>query len=83
MVRPLALELKTYDRERARLEHEHRGKFVLIRGEEIAAIFDDFQSASQHAAGWCQEGSYLIHHIATEMTGTLTLLDRLAGGIRS
>ena len=78
MVRPLELELTTYDRERTRLENEHRGKFVLIRGEEIAAIFDDFRSASEHAARWSKQESYLIHRIGIERTGTLTLLDRLA-----
>jgi hypothetical protein len=78
MARPLELELKTYDRERARLESEHRGKFVLIRGEEIAAILDDFQNASEHAARWFKQESYLIHRIGTEMTGTLMLLDGLA-----
>ena len=55
MVRPLELELKTYNRERARLENAHRGKFVLVRGEEIAAIFDDFQAASEHAARWLKQ----------------------------
>jgi hypothetical protein len=67
MVKPLELELRTYDRERARLEGEHRGKFVLIRGEEIAGIFDDFQTASQHAAQRFKRESYLIHCIATKM----------------
>ena len=41
MVRDLELELSTYDRQRARLEEEHLGKFVLICGGKIAGIFDD------------------------------------------
>ena len=49
MVRLLELELKTYDRESARLENDHRGKFVLIRGEEIAAIFLPFPREPQKA----------------------------------
>lgn len=79
MVKPLELELKTYDRERGRLEEEHRGKFVLIRGEEIAGIFDDFQTASQYAAQRFKRDSYLIHCIATEMMQIPSvLLDGLA-----
>ena len=78
MVRPLELELKTYDRECARLENEHRGKFVLIRGEEIAAIFDDFQTASGHAARRFKQKPYLIHRIGTEIMGAFMLLDGLA-----
>ena len=66
MIKPLELELNTYDRERGRLEHEHRGKFVLIRGEKIAGIFDDFQTASQHAAQRFKRESYLIHCTATD-----------------
>jgi hypothetical protein len=79
MVRPLELELRTYDRERARLEAEHCGKFVLIRGEEVAGIFDDFQTASQHAAQRFKRESYLVHCIATEMMHIPSaLLDGLA-----
>jgi hypothetical protein len=79
MVKPLELELKTYDRERGRLEDEHRGKFVLIRGEEIAGIFDDFQTASEHAARRFDRESYLIHCIGAEkMHIPSVLLDALA-----
>jgi hypothetical protein len=78
MARPLELELKTYGRESARLENEHRGRFVLIRGKEVAAIFDDFQTASEHAARRFKQEPYLIHRIGTEMTGAFMLLDRLA-----
>jgi hypothetical protein len=66
MVRALELELNTYDRQRARLEDEHLGKFVLICGGEIAGIFDDFQSASEYAARWLQRRSYLIHGIGAD-----------------
>jgi hypothetical protein len=78
MVGSLELELRTYARECARLETEHRGKFVLVRGAEIAAIFDDYRTASDHAARWFQDGSYLIYRIGTEMTHAFVLLDRLA-----
>lgn len=79
MVRPLDLELNTYDRERGRLEDEHRGKFVLIRGDRIAGIFVHFDAASQHAARQFQRGSYLIHCIGAEpMRIPSGLLDGLA-----
>jgi hypothetical protein len=66
MIRPLELELCTFDRQRARLEDEHPGKFVLIRGEEIAGIFEDFQSASEYAAHRLKRQAYLIHGIGME-----------------
>ena len=79
IVKPLELELRTYDRERGRLEDAHRGKFVLIRGEEVAGIFDDFQTASKHAAQRFKREPYLIHCIATEMMHIPSvLLDGLA-----
>jgi hypothetical protein len=79
MVRFLELELSTYDRQRARLEVEHLGRFVLIRGEEIAGIFDDFQSASEYAARWLRRQTYLIHGIGAEpMRIPSGLLDGLA-----
>ena len=66
MVRALDLELNTYDQQRARLEEEHPGKFVLIRGAEIAAIFDDFQSASEYAARRLQRQTYLIQGVGAD-----------------
>jgi hypothetical protein len=79
MVNALELELRTYDQQRARLEEEHPGKFVLIRGGEIAAIFDDFQSASEYAARRLQRRTYLIHGIGAErMRIPSGLLDGLA-----
>ena len=79
MVGFLELELSTYDRQRADLEDKHAGKFVLIRGEEIAGIFDDFHSASDYAARRLQQQSYLIHGIGAEgMRIPSGLLDGLA-----
>jgi hypothetical protein len=79
MVGPLDLELSTYERERGRLENEHRGKFVLIRGERIAGIFDHFHAASEHAARRFRRESYLIHCIGAErMRFPSGLLDGLA-----
>ncbi len=77
MVRALELELTTYQRERACLESEHFGKFVLIQGEQIAAVFDDFQTASERASLLSKGETYLIHHIGTEMSGALAFLDRV------
>jgi hypothetical protein len=79
MVRALDLELSTYDQQRARLEEEHPGKFVLIRGAEIAAIFDDFQSASEYAARRLQRQTYLIQGVgADRMRVPSGLLEGLA-----
>jgi hypothetical protein len=78
MIRPLELELRTFDRQRARLEDEHPGKFVLIRGEEIAGIFEDFQSASEYAAHRLQRQAYLIHGIGVER---MRIPSALLGGL--
>jgi hypothetical protein len=39
---------------------------VLIRGEEIVAIFDDFHTASEYAAHRLARQAYLIHGIGVE-----------------
>jgi hypothetical protein len=79
MIRPLELELRTYHRERGRLESEHRGKFVLIRGDEIVGVFDDFHTASEQAARRFKRESYLVQRIAAELMHVPSaLLDGLA-----
>jgi hypothetical protein len=78
-IRPLELELQTYHRERGRLESEHRGKFVLIRGDEIVGVYDDFHAASEQAARQFERGPYLVQCIASEvMHIPSALLDGLA-----
>lgn len=41
----LQAELTTYENEKAELLTEHEGKFVLIHGSEVVAVFDDEQDA--------------------------------------
>ena len=65
----LELEIAVYDRERERLEREHRGKFVLILGDEIVGIFDTFQVAADEAVRRFGRGPYLIRHIPEEKLG--------------
>jgi hypothetical protein len=79
MAKSLAHELTAYQRERVRLEREHPGRFVLLQDGEITAIFNDFRSASEHAARLLPEESYLIHRIGTELTcSALAFLDEVA-----
>ena len=40
----LERELQTYERERPALL-AHRGKFVLIRGDEVSGVFDGYEDA--------------------------------------
>jgi hypothetical protein len=69
MSKPLELEIATYERERDRLEREHRGKFVLIKGEEVIDAFDSFQAAADEAVRRFGRGPYLIRHVAQEKLG--------------
>ncbi len=69
MSKPLEKEIAVYDRERERLEREHRGKFVLIRGASIVGTFDTFEAAADEAVRRFGRGPYLIRHVADEKLG--------------
>jgi hypothetical protein len=61
---PLAQEWNVYRREIGRLLAEgHQGRFVLIRGEEIVGLYDDWSTARQ--AGWTRFGRepFFVHAI--------------------
>ena len=69
MSETLDLEIAVYDRERERLEREHRGKFALVRGDELVGTFDTFQAAADEAVRRFGRGPYLICHISDEKLG--------------
>jgi hypothetical protein len=69
MSKTLDREIAVYDRERERLEREHRGKFVLVRGDEIVGTFDTFQAAADEAVRRFGRGPYLIRHVSDEKLG--------------
>jgi hypothetical protein len=62
----LERELATLAREAEHLEREHRGKFVLIRGDEIIDTFDTFDAAAEEGLRRFGQGPYLIRQIGAE-----------------
>lgn len=40
-------ELKAFENNKAHLEREHAGKFVLIHGDELIGTFDAFEAAAE------------------------------------
>ena len=63
MAESLAPEIATYEREKMRLEGEHRGKYVLIRGDSAINVFATLHDAA--AEGLRQFGAepFLIRRI--------------------
>jgi hypothetical protein len=74
----LEQELATLDREKDRLEKEHRGKFALIRGDEVIGTFDTFDAAAEEALRRFGQGPYLIRQIGEE---SMSLPPALAYGL--
>lgn len=60
---PLERELKTYETNRERLLKEAAGKFVLIKGEEIAGIFVNQEDALQEGYKHFGNTEFLIKKI--------------------
>lgn len=62
----LERELATFERERDRLEREHRGKFVLIHNDNVIDTFNTFDAAADEALTRFRQGPYLIRKIGEE-----------------
>lgn len=63
-------EIAAYERMRAKLETEHNGSWVLIRGGELQGTFDDFEAAADVAVERFGRGPYLIRQVGA---GPITL----------
>ena len=59
----LDVEIATYNRMREDLEANHRWEWVVIHGEELVGIFDDFQVAADTAVRRFGRGPYLIRQV--------------------
>lgn len=66
MPEPLEQEIQTFENNRARLETEHRGKYVLIKGDKVINTFDDFQTASVEGLRLFNHTPFLIRKIGEE-----------------
>jgi hypothetical protein len=58
-----ARELAAYERHRAVLEREHRGKFVLIRGDELIGVFERSAEASAEGVRRFGLDKFMVHEI--------------------
>ena len=56
-------EVATYNRMREDLEANHHLEWVVIHGEELAGIFEDFQDAAKTAVKRFGRGPYLIRQV--------------------
>lgn len=59
----LARELATYERERGRLDAEHKTKFVLIQADRVVGAFDSFHEAAAHALPLFASEPFLIRRV--------------------
>lgn len=73
----LNAEMAAYERMRSLLETEHFGKWVIIRDEELAGSYDEFQTAASTAVERFGRGPYLLRRVGA---GPLTLLSSVLYG---
>jgi hypothetical protein len=62
----LAIEIKTFEENRAELEKAHPDKFVLIRGDKIIDTFDSFENAAEEAVRLFAREDFLIREIGAD-----------------
>jgi len=62
----LEKELKIYEKNLSEWNKIHSGKFVLIKGDEVAGFFDTFDIALTEAAQKYGLDSYLIRRVTLE-----------------
>ena len=63
MTKVLDRELATLKKEREHLEREHMGKFVLIHGDEVVNVFDDFETAANEGLRQFGRKPFLIRRV--------------------
>lgn len=63
MPKPLEQEIRTFERERARLEREHAGKFALVKGDGVVATFDTFANAATEGLRLFGDEPFMIREV--------------------
>lgn len=56
-------EIETYNRMREELEANHRWEWVVIHGEELVGIFEDFQVAAKTAVKRFGREPFLLRQV--------------------
>ena len=74
---PLETEIRRYDQIREDLERRLMGKFVVIHGNDLLGVFDDFNSANEDAEKRLSGNPFLIRQVG------MSDLDRLTDRITS
>lgn len=59
--------IAAYDAQRARLETEHLGKWVLFYDRELVGTYDDFQDVANEAVTRFGRGPYLIRAVGAPL----------------
>jgi hypothetical protein len=74
-------ELAAYQGMREKLETEHMGKWVLVRGGQLISLFDSFEAAAEEAVRKFGSGPYLIRQIgAPSVTMPASLMYHVGRG---
>ena len=56
-------EIPAYESMRVELEHEHRGRWVVVRNQELQGAYDTFEAAAADASRRFGRGPYLIRQV--------------------
>lgn len=59
----LETEIKAYEAQRAELEANHAGKFVVFHGDEFIGAYDTLEAAATEAVRRFGRGPYLIRQV--------------------
>jgi len=59
----LDVEIAAYESMREKLEVEHTGKWALVRGRDLVAVYDSFDAAAEDAVRRFGAGPYPIRQI--------------------
>ncbi|MCH7633232.1 MAG: hypothetical protein IIA36_00880 [Proteobacteria bacterium] len=66
MTKILDAELQTFEKKQKHLEREHKGKFVLIHGDEVIGTYDDFEKAADEGVRQFGRAPFLIRRVGEE-----------------
>lgn len=64
MLETLSKELKTFEKNKADLQKNHPGKFVLIVGDDVIGTYDTFNNAADEALRRYGDGEYMIRPVS-------------------
>ena len=56
-------EIAAYEGMRGKLETDHFGKWVIVRGEVLVGLYDTFEEAAEYAVARFGRGPYLIREV--------------------